>query len=499
MSENQTKLIKIDRLLVNNENPRHEQAVSEKDAIEKLLNTVGKSRMLNLAEDIAKNGLLESQLPIVCREKDQYLVMDGNRRISAIKILRSPNEISLLSKSDLKRIAEIKEKYPIPESVLCLITSKDSALKMISKIHSGEDEGRGFRPWGSPEKARFRESQGNTKEITDLLLKYAELYYPEISLPEILPITSVNRVLNKTIRKRLGLDKTEESTFTKERVSAVIELIKIVAKHCKDNKIIASRLTAQEVNSIVKDKLETLCENLDKTRESSKLTSLEKAQDNNNRDSTSETYPISKAPETTTDSKESKSKPNKNTDPDQKNNLSESKRNPDIEKPYFFEGLDLSGLNKNIQEHQGLICLGKELLGFSRKKLVNQFPLATVGLLRSFIENVFVLYTKSITNGQGESYYSLIVKNGNDLSKFLNGLNQYSKDLIPTNIKREFKDLFSHKENLLESLNLTIHRPDKYRISEDRIVQLPQQGLLTVLNCFIHQISESSTLRKGTS
>lgn len=502
MSENQTKLIKIDRLLVNNENPRHEKAVSEKDAIEKLLNTVGKSRMLNLAEDIAKNGLLESQMPIVCREKDRYLVMDGNRRISAIKILTSPDEISLLSKSDLKRIAEIKEKYQIPESILCLVTSKDSAFKMISKIHSGEDEGRGFRPWGSPEKARFRESQGNTKEVTDLLLKYTESYYPEISLTEILPITSINRVLNKAIRDRLGLDKTEERTFTKERISAVIELLKIVAKHCKDNEIIVSRLTAQEVNSIVKDRLETLCENIDKTRENSKPTNHKKTQDNNNSDSSSETHPSSKFYETITNSKESESGSNKyqKTDSDHGNNLSKSKRNIDIEKPYFFEGLDLSGLNKDIQEHQGLICLGKELLAFSKEKLVSKFPLATVGLVRSFIENVFVLYLRTMTNDKGKSYYSLICKKGNDdLSKLLNGLNQYFNDLIPTSIKREFKDLFSQKETLLESLNLTIHRPEKYRISEERITQLPQQGLLTILNCFIHKISELSALRDGTS
>lgn len=70
------KKIGINQILNYCENPRHEIAQTEKETLTKLFNTVGTHHMLNLAEDINKNGLLGNQhIVVVYSEKlKKYIV-----------------------------------------------------------------------------------------------------------------------------------------------------------------------------------------------------------------------------------------------------------------------------------------------------------------------------------------------------------------------------------------------------------------------------------------
>ena len=56
-----TMLIPIDQLINYYENPRHAIGSNEEDTLKKLFDSVGVQYMLNLAEDIQKNGLLGNQ------------------------------------------------------------------------------------------------------------------------------------------------------------------------------------------------------------------------------------------------------------------------------------------------------------------------------------------------------------------------------------------------------------------------------------------------------
>lgn len=82
------KKIDINRIINYYENPRHETAQDEKDTLKKLFESVGSQYMLNLADDIKKNGLLSNQYIVVVYDNKikKYIVYEGNRRIAAIKL-----------------------------------------------------------------------------------------------------------------------------------------------------------------------------------------------------------------------------------------------------------------------------------------------------------------------------------------------------------------------------------------------------------------------------
>ena len=83
--------IDIEHLIVDEENPRFEAVSTEEDALFSILedqSVASGNKVLNLARDIAANGLNASELLIVSpiEGTDDYRVREGNRRVTAIKL-----------------------------------------------------------------------------------------------------------------------------------------------------------------------------------------------------------------------------------------------------------------------------------------------------------------------------------------------------------------------------------------------------------------------------
>ena len=74
--------ISINQLRNYYQNPRHEIGNTEEDTLQKLFSSVGIQYMLNLAEDIQKNGLLSNQQIVVVfsDENKKYVVYEGTSR-----------------------------------------------------------------------------------------------------------------------------------------------------------------------------------------------------------------------------------------------------------------------------------------------------------------------------------------------------------------------------------------------------------------------------------
>jgi ParB-like chromosome segregation protein Spo0J len=87
---NMTKeMIPIEKLLVNPQNPRFEPVGNQEEAISMMLSEAEK-KIINLAKDIAQYGLNPSKsLMVVKVDKGYYLPLEGNRRVTAIKLLKS--------------------------------------------------------------------------------------------------------------------------------------------------------------------------------------------------------------------------------------------------------------------------------------------------------------------------------------------------------------------------------------------------------------------------
>ena len=213
--ENETKSINISLLEINTENPRFETVANQREAIAVMIENQ-KKKLATLAEDIVENGLNPSDPPIVTpnkKTKKKFKVLEGNRRITVLKLLKNNNLIpeeygSLLNR--FKKLSSDYEKNPI-KNVLCVVfPNADQANKWISLKHTGENDGIGTVTWDAQQKTRFEKKiKGKTTyalQVIDFLEKDDDLD-SELSskLPQI-PSSSLQRLLSDpSVRETIGL------------------------------------------------------------------------------------------------------------------------------------------------------------------------------------------------------------------------------------------------------------------------------------------------------
>lgn len=120
--------IPVSRLLLDPENPRlPEIQGSQRETIAAVAQVQG-SQLVGMAKHITEYGLNPAELPIVMPTGDDprnYYVLDGNRRINALKVLETPELAqSALKAADFKKIKRLSQGYvksPIDE-VRCIVS-----------------------------------------------------------------------------------------------------------------------------------------------------------------------------------------------------------------------------------------------------------------------------------------------------------------------------------------------------------------------------------------
>ena len=107
--------ISINDLFLDNDNPRISSQLDEKSCVAAILKN-NESKMLNLAEDIAKNGLHAENIIVSKPEDDssgtKWIVRDGNRRIAAIKLLNEPGKAPEILREKLSKITKQYDNFP---------------------------------------------------------------------------------------------------------------------------------------------------------------------------------------------------------------------------------------------------------------------------------------------------------------------------------------------------------------------------------------------------
>jgi hypothetical protein len=154
-------------LLIDEQNPRISQPnVGQHRAIQALAQRQ-RRKLLMLARDIVNYGLNPSELSIVIpHEGDpkRYVVLEGNRRLAALRALENPELLVDAVKAnvfkEMRKLSHAYQDNPV-ESVECLVvTNRAEANHWIELRHTGEREGAGIVRWGSDEVARFRARSG---------------------------------------------------------------------------------------------------------------------------------------------------------------------------------------------------------------------------------------------------------------------------------------------------------------------------------------------------
>ncbi|MGY5132573.1 hypothetical protein ACWGJW_09200 [Streptomyces nigrescens] len=201
----------VNSLVLDESNPRHEKkTASLEESIAALLGQ-NPDKLYRLAKDIAQHGINPTELPIVVIDGDRNIVVEGNRRVAALKLLGNP---SLAPTEKLqKQFAAIARNNVIPRRVACAIAeSRTQADHWITLRHYGESQGVGIVPWSPAEKIRFTGRSTPTGKALLFIEAASKWFADDPNLVEDAHtvrnsrITNLGRMLaDPYIRNRLGL------------------------------------------------------------------------------------------------------------------------------------------------------------------------------------------------------------------------------------------------------------------------------------------------------
>jgi len=230
-----TKKIKIANLILNVENPRFETVMNQRDALEIMVTEIG-NKLLVLADDIVKNGINPSELVITIQEnKNKFKVLEGNRRVAALKLLSTPEMFKNKHKSFTSRLSKIAKNWnrsSLKEMQCVIFSDINDANKWIELKHTGENKGRGVVPWDAQQTARFNSMMEKKESVGLQVLNFLkENCGQEVEkILKKVSITNLERLLtDKNVQTVLGVQLNNgvlETSLMREEVKK--GLLKIV-------------------------------------------------------------------------------------------------------------------------------------------------------------------------------------------------------------------------------------------------------------------------------
>jgi len=222
------KLLRPSQVLLDSQNPRLlEGTVSDRDAINRLLDE-GYEALLNLARDMVERGESNpAELPIAIKEGAKYLILEGNRRFCALKLLNDPNLAADPVRRAAFRVAAAKGR--VPKSIMTAIdTGRAEADHWIVLRHTGANDSVGVRRWNAAQTAEHRRranvsvDSGTTRSMC-IAAELEETYALDSHLTEVIQrvraakLTNIGRFFATDVLNRFHLTVRESDLNVRNR------------------------------------------------------------------------------------------------------------------------------------------------------------------------------------------------------------------------------------------------------------------------------------------
>jgi hypothetical protein len=240
--------IPLSDLLFDTENPRLVETQESQQAAALELARQQGDNLLRLAEDIVQHGLDPTSLTAVVATGDRrkrYKVLEGNRRIVALRALETPSLISpALSSTGNRKLGELARRYALDPviSVPCvLFDTEEAAQHWIELRHTGQNRGIGLVEWGSEEKDRYYARHAGSRKPAGQVVEFVEKHgslsaAAKASKQKIL--TNVERILGSPYaREKLGLDLREGQVLAMYPLGEVARSLTQVVEDLKTGKV----------------------------------------------------------------------------------------------------------------------------------------------------------------------------------------------------------------------------------------------------------------------
>lgn len=234
------KTIKLTSLSINTENYRFEPLFSQKEAIDKMVDDQG-DKLYSLVADIVTNGLSPVDLIIVTPNEDnsKYIVLEGNRRITSLKLLINPALVDDKHASLRKKFHKLQKENPDAicklKNITCAVfESPIQADIWIKRKHSGDLNGIGTVTWNAQQKQRFEEKTEGKSSIPLQIITFlkSQENVPDAIKESLSELTTSNLqrlISDPYVREQLGLEINNGILVSKVSVTEVVKgLVKVV-------------------------------------------------------------------------------------------------------------------------------------------------------------------------------------------------------------------------------------------------------------------------------
>lgn len=213
MSTTEEILVADLQLDLNNPRQLSDNCRDQSDALHSIVRRQG-NKIRRLAQDILDNRMNPSDLPIVVPaedDTDQYVVLDGNRRLAALRLLENPGLLPADAvKSMRNAFHQMSATYlddPIEIITCSVFDDRADAKHWVELRHIGEAGGAGTVRWGSDEKSKYSQDilglpPSQSKQALDFLERLGSI----TSEHRVTAPTTLGRILsNPTCRTAMGL------------------------------------------------------------------------------------------------------------------------------------------------------------------------------------------------------------------------------------------------------------------------------------------------------
>lgn len=166
-----TDKLKISNIDIDSFNPRLSSSETNLSQNELLNEMVTKYRIYDLAKSITQDGYFPDKRIIVFRESKskQFTVLEGNRRVTAIKILLNPDILESNEIEKFRKLSNLIDKKQIEEIDVVIAPSREAANPILFKEHTQNTS----MSWSRLMQAEFYINQiANGHSIEDIQKNY---------------------------------------------------------------------------------------------------------------------------------------------------------------------------------------------------------------------------------------------------------------------------------------------------------------------------------------
>ena len=233
--------IALTHLHLDSDNPRHDPIRDEDRIIAQLF---GAEKTLAVVKDIAQKGTLSplERIGVIEMEDNpgHYIVVEGNRRACALKVLcdpqKAPNTI-------IRNTIESLQVSSIPKKVnVVVFKDRVTARPWLELRHLGAQGGAGTREWGTAAKNRFAQGATPDSLAVAVLDRAEKAGWIDPIIRKGISVTTMTRYLsNPVVRAALGLGSSSKLKFTHEPTEVDNALRSFVNDAHGANAVLSSR------------------------------------------------------------------------------------------------------------------------------------------------------------------------------------------------------------------------------------------------------------------